>query len=263
MYASALASPTDFAKGSAMDKLMHHAPSGFRFIDLIVVVAINVAVLLLVAPMLLGCKRGTSPSERRTEATSGRDSKSGPQVNTPATVGFVGPLAAARSVQCKSNMRNVGIAIFTYAANNNSVLPYVEQVNIREPRPPCRSTIKLLPYLDADALLAQPYKTAAGTNIPILTCPSDPSNGQQASNGLAMCNYPLSMAIFHGSRNIRLTALQVMESPSQTIICGERFQFNGTNAQTQWADLENSMFQVPGVDKMSGAPSTGRPNRQA
>ena len=109
---------------------------------------------------------------------------------------------AAYALNCKSNMRQVGTAIFTYASNNNSVLPYAAQVSVGGTTQAVSIYYQMLTFLDADPLVALPYGTPGtpsttptiiGSPIAVLVCPSDPSNGSKASNGEAMSNYPLSL----------------------------------------------------------------------
>lgn len=101
--------------------------------------------------------------------------------------------ATARKTQCLNNMRNVGIAMQTYATEHRGNLPplaggvAIEESSGNGDWGPASWAVHLLPYVEQrglyDRLLDRSLRAGQGlpsllsTNVEVYTCPDDPNDG--------------------------------------------------------------------------------------
>jgi prepilin-type N-terminal cleavage/methylation domain-containing protein len=101
---------------------------------------------------------------------------------------------AGRRTQCLNNIRNVSLAMVSFATSRNGSLPYIDENGYNWP-------VSLLGYLDRGDILQSTTPSAYynSTTIDVLTCPDDTANFKQPtglSYGVAAGygNFPQSAA---------------------------------------------------------------------
>lgn len=113
--------------------------------------------------------------------------------------------ATARRIKCLNNMRNIGIALQTYATDHRGQLPplvggEVIQNDSGGVWGPASWSVHLLPYIEQrglfdrllDASLPQTLSDLASTNIPVYVCPDDPNDGSDgATSYVANAGYAI------------------------------------------------------------------------
>ncbi len=168
----------------------------------------------------------------------------------------------AGSMQCKNNLKQIGMGVKVYETSNQCLPPYSEKKSVNGNNITVSVFYQLLPFLELESLTLRPYSTASGIKPTVFVCPVDSSTGTGPNNA-ALSNYAANAAIFQGHVdpqqnppvNIRFNSMQMMVETSSTIIMGERLQ-NCNSVQTVWSSPGDSIFQVPGVGE------DGIPNQQ-
>lgn len=202
---------------------------------------------------------------------------------------------AARRVSCKNNLMQIGLALHTYELSHEVLPPGVVEIES-----PIKSEAKgyhiswfaqLLPYIEQPNLYqhldfnfgayAKENADVRVLGIPVLRCPSDPSDLYGASRGLeanrgielaarntyAGCHHDVEAAIAvnnHGVlfQNSSVSYGEIEDGTSNTILCGEKITrkdslgwLSGTRSTLR---NTGSKIQVPPQygDRQAEQPST-------
>ena len=153
--------------------------------------------------------------------------------------------AAARRLQCKNNLKQIGLAMHNYHGAN-STMPMSFVVDYNTPGGQWSVHARLLPYVDEANLymqidLSQPYtagSAVATTRVPMYLCPSEPNDLARLDSSGQQIHYPINYGfnaggwftwsntsrltgtgVFHPNRGLRLA--DITDGTSNTLACSE------------------------------------------
>jgi prepilin-type N-terminal cleavage/methylation domain-containing protein len=179
---------------------------------------------------------------------------------------------AARTAQCKSHMRQLGLAILNYESSKKELPPATHYTSSKRPAARDQSLIAfLLPYIEQGALAGQwnmklnwndtgapgaatsNFKLSA-TEIPILKCPTVPTgSGTRKSNA---CDYAVCIKFVEAVKPPLITAGRIKDRGELNRVIGFDKDDNAVNYNA-WA----SVLGIDWVRPTKGAPMDYKPVR--
>ncbi len=152
---------------------------------------------------------------------------------------------AARRIQCKNNLKQIGLAMHNYHGAN-STMPMSFVVDYNTPGGEWSVHARLLPYVDEANLylqidLSEPYtagSAVATTRMGMYLCPSEPNDRARLDSSGNRIHYPINYGfnaggwftwsnssrltgsgVFHPNRGMRLA--DITDGTSNTLACSE------------------------------------------
>lgn len=179
---------------------------------------------------------------------------------------------AARTAQCKSHLRQLGLAIHNYESSKKVLPPAAHYASSKHPGARDQSLIAfLLPYIEQGALASQwdmklnwndPGLPGAATSnaklsateIPILKCPTVPTgSGTRKSNA---CDYAVCIKFVEAIKPPLIAAGRIKDRGELRRVIG----FNKDNNSVNY-DAWNSVLGIDWIRPTSGAPMEYKPVR--
>lgn len=154
------------------------------------------------------------------------------------TVGKVRDLA--RSSQCTSNMRQIGMSVMAYANDNKNATPSAFGSGVLYSGQPRSWYLQLVPYFGGNFSSAEQTRNA----LRMLTCPSSvrsqsgqldvPWNGFNDSNWPHIADFGINWAVNNPSyaSGLKLTRFDQARTPSNTPLLAEMVHQNNFTAAT-------------------------------
>jgi type II secretory pathway pseudopilin PulG len=122
--------------------------------------------------------------------------------------------SAAARAQSQNNLRQIALALHSYAATNGDRLPTVDGAS-----PVLHA---LLPFVEQSVLLDIQSKGAT-VPIPLYLSPADPTAQQAAANRVVVTSYAPNAAVFKRNPSLRTT---FQDGTSNTVVLGEHYGFS-------------------------------------